>query len=64
MLSNGFYTKTGENKYPCSRLLMITKDHGDFSKLMNLQGYGVFDSWCINGRLKAGNNIKALEKQL
>lgn len=61
--SSGFHTKTRENIYPYSTLLMLTKDHGDFSSLVNLPGCGVFDPWWIAGRLTAGNNIKDLEKQ-
>lgn len=43
---------------------MFTKDYGDFNRFVNLEGYGVFDFWSLAGRLKDGNNIKDLEKQL
>ena len=43
LLSSGFYNKTGENIYPHSRLLMLTKDYGDFTSFVNLEGFGVFD---------------------
>lgn len=43
LLSSGFYSKNRENIYPYSRLLMFTKDYGDFNRFVNLEGYGVFD---------------------